>query len=76
MLEQESSDLSVEHRTMPIAVKHRSFNEVIACKQTNLKVASVVDINEMAEKQLPVRSTSQMENMVNLGGGYELGSDL
>ena len=26
----------------------------------------------MTAKQLPVRSTSQMENMVNLGGSYRM----
>ena len=35
------------------------------------KVASVVDLNQMTEGQLPQRSTSQMESMVKLGGSIK-----
>ena len=35
------------------------------------KAPSVVNLNQMAEGQLPSRSTSQMESMVKLGGSFK-----
>ena len=36
------------------------------------KRVSIIDLNKMVENTMPARSTSQLENMVNLGGSFAL----
>ena len=55
-----ASNPVIEHRVSTADVSNKSI------------VPNVVDLNQITNNQLPARSTSQMENMVNLGGSYNL----